>query len=596
MMASTTSWTGDNPILEYWRQISAGEVLVCRKIHDTYAHLAWKVEHPGEFYYSPERAAHVIRFVEKYCKHSKGKFGGKPVLLELWEKAMLAAIFGFVDDEGLREYRMATLIIGKKNGKSLLGSAVGNYMLFADGEAGPEVYAVATKKDQAKIIWNEARRMVRKSPALLRRARTLVSEIHCDGNDGVFKALASDSDTLDGLNIHCVLMDEIHQWKNGRALFDIMADGVTARDQPLIFATSTAGYIREDIYDEIYEEAERTVDGYTNPDGYHDERRIYFIYELDSRNEWMDIANAVKANPGLGTIKNRQALEEKIHRAMENPRLVKNLLCKEFNIRETSSEAWLTFEEIQNRETFQVPTRDGAEPVPKPLHAARPRVVFGADSWGVPESEYILRPRYGIGGTDLSSTTDLTAAKVLFQVPESEKLYVLQMYWLPEALLEKRVKEDQIPYDTWYDQGLLRLSRGNKINPHDVTEWYMEVQQTLDIYMYAIGYDEWGAEMWAEEMRSIFGKDTMFPVRQGVKTLSAPMKLLGADLAAKRIVYNDHPIDAWCLQNTSYEEDKNGNIQPKKTNNPRRRIDGAAALLDAYTIYRQKEEEYRNII
>lgn len=418
--------------------------------------------------------------------------------------------------------------------------------------------------------------MIRKSAVLLRRARTLVSEILCDGNDGVFKALASDSDTLDGLNVHGALMDEIHQWKNGTALYNIIADGVTAREQPLIFITSTAGFVRGDIYDEKYEEAERLIDGYDNPDGYQDERRIAFIYELDSRNEWMDPDCWQKANPGLGTIKNRQALADKVERAKKNPRNVKNLLCKEFNIRETSSGAWLTFEEIRNPATFAIEKRDGG-------------------FYGSGDADILLKPRYGIGG-DLSSTTDLTAAKVIFMVPESETIYVIQMYWLPEDLLERRAKEDQIPYDLWYEQGLLRLSRGNKINPHDVTEWFIEVQEQLDIYLYALGYDEWGAEMWAEEMRQIFGQDTLVPVRQGVKTLSAPMKLLGADLSAKRIVYNDHPIDEWCLQNTSYEEDKNGNIQPKKTNNARRRIDGAAALLDAYTVFRQKEEEYRNII
>lgn len=566
-----------NPILEYWAEISAGRVIVSQKIARTYRKLADDVEHPGEWYYSENRAEHVIAFIEKYCKHSKGKFGGKPVRLELWEKALLAAVFGFVDDEGNRKYREALLIVAKKNGKSLLASAVGNYLLFGDGEAGPEIYAVATKKDQAKIIWNEARRMIRKSAALLRRARTLVSEILCDGNDGVFKALASDSDTLDGLNVHGALMDEIHQWKNGMALYNIIADGVTAREQPLIFITSTAGFVRGDIYDEKYEEAERLIDGYDNPEGYQDERRIAFIYELDSRNEWMDPDCWQKANPGLGTIKNRQALADKVERAKKNPRNVKNLLCKEFNIRETSSGAWLTFEEIRNPATFRIERKDGG--------------FFGPE-----DADITLKPRYGLGGVDLSSTTDLTAAKVIFMVPGNENLYVLQMYWLPEDLLERRVHEDQIPYDLWHEQGLLRLSRGNKINPHDVTEWFVEVQEQLDIYLYALGYDEWGAEMWAAEMRQIFGQDTLIPVRQGVKTLSAPMKLLGADLSAKRIVYNDNPIDEWCLQNTGCEEDKNGNIQPKKTNNARRRIDGAAALLDAYTVFRQKEEEYRNIL
>lgn len=586
---------GENPILEYWRKISAGEIVVGKKIRTLYKKLAEDVENPGEWFYSQKRANHVIDFIERYCRHSKGKLGGKPVRLELWEKAMLAAGFGFINEDGIRRYREIILIIGKKNGKSTISAAVGNYMLFADGEAGPEVYAVATKKDQAKIIWEEARRMVRKSPALLRRARTLVAEIVNDANDGKFRALASDKDTLDGLNVSCALMDEIHQWKAGRGLYNIIADGVTAREQPMIMITSTAGTIREDIYDEKYEEAENILGSFDNPEMYHEERVLPVIYELDSRNEWQDPECWIKANPGLGTIKNLRTLSDKVAAAKANPRLLKNLLCKEFNIRETSSEAWLTYEEIRNRETFRIPERGWTdEEIENGRHD--PGMKIFPDWLGKEDAEITLRPRYAIGGVDLSGTTDLTAAKAIFQVPESEKIFVCSMYWIPEDVLERRVQEDKIPYDLWHEQGLLRLTRGNKINPHDVTEWFKELWERFDLFFYAIGYDEWGAEMWAEEMRQYFGADTMIPVRQGVKTLSAPMKLLGADLAAHRIVYNDNPIDQWCLMNTSYEEDKNGNIQPKKTNNPRRRIDGAAALLDAYTVFLQKEEAYKTII
>ena len=168
----------------------------------------------------------------------------------------------------------------KENGKSLLASIVGLYMLTADGEMGPEVYAVATKKDQSKIIWSESKRMVKKSPSLLKRVKPLVAELQTEFNDGVFKPLASDSDTLDGLNVHCVLMDEIHQWKQGKALYDIMADGVTAREQPLTYITSTAGTIREDIYDQKYEEAEMVINGYRDPDGYKDEHFIALFTNL----------------------------------------------------------------------------------------------------------------------------------------------------------------------------------------------------------------------------------------------------------------------------------------------------------------------------
>lgn len=553
-----------NPIREYWELITSGEEIVSQKVRKTYKKVIADLDDKtSAFYYSPKRANHVIEFVENFCRHSKGKMGGQPIRLELWEKALLATVFGFVDINGNRKYREVLLIVGKKNGKSLLASCVGLYMQAADGEPGADVYAVATKKDQAKIIWQEARRMVRKSLVLQKRIRTLVAEMVSDFNDGVFKPLASDSDTLDGLNIHCALMDEIHQWKAGRALFDIIADGVIAREQPLIFITSTAGTIREDLYDEKYEEAERVINGYFDPDGYHDEQFIAFIYELDNRKEWTNPACWKKANPGLGTIKSLPALQQKVSKAIQNPALVKNLVCKEFNIRETSSEAWLTFEQLDNPATFDLAA---------------------------------LTPRYGVGGADLSSTTDLTAAKVLFMVPEDPRIYVLQMYWLPEELLERRIREDKIPYDKWLDRGLLRVSPGNKVHAKYVTEWFREIQEEKDIYLPWIGYDSWSAVYWVEEMQQFFGKESMVPVHQGKKTLSAPMKQLGADLESKLIVYNRNPIDVWCLANTSYEEDKNGNIQPCKTSRATRRIDGTSALLDAYTVLQDNITEYKNMI
>lgn len=564
-MGAMIKYSSDyNPIAEYWDDIVSGEVVVGYKIRKTFEKLMYDLNNQtGLYFYSHSRANHVIEFVENYCKHSKGKMGGKSVILEKWEKAILAAIFGFIDIEGNRQYREAMLIVGKKNGKSLLASAVGNYLQNADGEAGPEVYAVATKKDQSKIIWSEAKRMVKKSPTLKRRVKCLVSELVSDFNDGVFKPLASDSDTLDGLNVHGALMDEIHQWKNGKSLYDIIADGTSAREQPLIFITSTAGTIREDIYDQKYEEAERVINGYFDEGGYKDEHFIAFIYELDNRKEWTDSGCWQKANPGLGTIKNLKALAAKVERAKSNPLLVKNLVCKEFNIRETTSEAWLTFEQINNIESFDI---------------------------------LELKPRYGIGGADLSSTTDLTAAKALFMVPNDNKIYVLQMYWLPEDLLEKRTKEDKIPYDLWHEQGLLRLCPGNSVHPKFVTEWFKELMELHDLYISWVGYDGWSAKYWVEEMKSFFGENTMIPIIQGKKTLSGPMKKMGADLESKLIVYNNNPIDKWCLTNTSIDVDKNDNIQPIKTSNQRRRIDGAAALLDAYVVLQDKLEEYQNMI
>lgn len=552
-----------NPILEYWEQIQTDKTLVPKKVYQQYEEIVRWIKEDGykEWYYSPERANHVIEFAENFCCHSKGKMAGKKVILELWEKAYLAATYGFVDIEGNRKHQRVVLIVGKKNGKSLLDSIMGLYGLVGDGEGGPEIYAVATKKDQARIVWQEAKRMVNKSPILKKRIKTLVGEINSDFNDGVFKALASDADSLDGLNIHVVIMDEWHQWKNGRALYDIMADGITAREQPLIVMTSTAGTIREDIFDEIYEEAEIQFNNMKLGNEV-DDRTLFFIYELDKKSEWWDANNWIKANPGLGTIKKLRALQDKAKRVAGNLRLEKNFVCKEFNIRETSSETWLTFDQLNNTDTFDLGR---------------------------------LKPRYCVAGIDLGATTDLTCATIIFRVPDDEILYVKQMYWLPGDLLEKRIKEDKIPYDIWLDQGLLRISEGNKVNYKDVTKWLLEVQNEMDVYIFKIGYDSWGSTYFIDELEQNLGKIAE-PVIQGAKTFSNPLKRVAVELESKKINYNNNPIFKWNLSNAAVSVDRNDNIALIKTSNSRRRIDGVASFMDAFIVYERHYNDYINLI
>lgn len=551
-----------NPILEYWEQIKNKEVIVSDKIYQTYKYLAWKVEHPSQYFYSSVRANHFFEFAENLCRLSQGKDGYKLVKLELWEKAFLGAVFGFIDEEGNRQYREACFIVGKKNGKSLIASLVGNYLLCADGEIGPEIYSVATKKDQSKKIWLPAKLMILQSPLLRKVIKPLVSSLSCAFNFGEFKYLSSDADTLDGLNIHGVLMDELQQWKNGRALYNIMSDGMSAREQPLCLITTTAGTIREDIYDEKYDEYSRIIRGYQDG-SYVDDRRIGFIYELDKREEWKEEKNWQKANPGLGPIKSLSDLREKVDRAKKNSVLVKNLLCKEFNIRETSEQAWLNFDTIVNEATFDIKA---------------------------------LKPRYGIIGLDLSDTTDLTCATVLFRVPNDEGIYVKQMYWIPSDRLEEHIKTDKVPYDIWVDQGWVRLCEGNRINYHDVIDWLKEVTAEDDIYYFKAGYDSWNAKYIVDEIESLVGKQGAVPVIQGPKTFSSPLKSMKAELEAKKVNYNNNPVLRWNFTNAKVSIDRNDNLALIKTSNATKRIDGVASLMDAFIVYEDNKEDYLNLV
>ena len=243
------------------------------------------------------RARLPIDFIEKFCKHSKGKWAGQPVKLELFQKAFIEGLFGFVDkDTGIRKYKKGALFVGRKNGKSTLDSGLSNYMLTKDGEGGAEIYSIATKRDQAKVVWDECKRMIKKSPELDKRIRCLVNGIYYDRTESFMKALASDSNSLDGLNAHFVIADEVHAWKD-KNLLDVMYDSMSAREQPMLLETSTMGTIRESVFDNEYDYFSQIILGYEGMSDVIDETVLPIIYELDNPDEWKDEKKWFKANP-----------------------------------------------------------------------------------------------------------------------------------------------------------------------------------------------------------------------------------------------------------------------------------------------------------
>lgn len=301
-------------IEEYYQWILDNPTKVNNKIKIVYKKLVNDIKHPVKvsfynrlndenethtFVFDAELGRRPIEFIETYCKHSKGKWAGKPVRLELWQKAFVEALFGFVDeDTRLRKYKKGILFVGRKNGKSTLASGLGLYMLTKDGEGGSEVYSVATKKDQAKFVWDESKRMVKKSPALASRIRCLVNGLFYDATESQFKALASDSNTLDGLNAYFVIADEVHAW-NDKNLLDVMYDSMSAREQPMLCEFSTMGTVRESVFDNEYTYGEQIIKGYIGDSEIKDETILPIIYELDTVDEWQNEESWIKANPRI---------------------------------------------------------------------------------------------------------------------------------------------------------------------------------------------------------------------------------------------------------------------------------------------------------
>lgn len=555
-------------IEEYYNWILDNPKKVNKKVKSVYKELVDNIRNPKtiSFYnkltketekhtyvFDEKKGLRPIHFIEKYCKQSKGKWAGKPIKLELWQKAFIEAAFGFVDKEtGLRKYNKAILFVARKNGKSTIASGLANYMLTKDGEGGAEVYSLASKREQAKIVWEESVKMIKKSDALRKRIRCLIGGIYYDATDSFFRPLASDSSTLDGANAHFVVADEVHAWKDIN-LIDVMFDSMSARTQPMFLETSTMGTIREGAFDIEYNYCSNMI---AKKLPIPDETTLAVIYELDNPNEWQDEECWYKANPGLDTIKNIGSLRDKVSKAVNDSTKLKNLLCKDFNIRQNDTQTWLSFEELNN------------------------------------ESEYSsFNDCYCIGGCDLSSTTDLTCATLIGY--QDKQIKVKQMYFLPDSNIDKKINEDKIPYDKWIKKGFLRLCDGSKVNYHDVTEWFVEQVRDFDLRPLWVGYDSWNAQYWKDEMVSQ-GFD-MVEVRQGAKTMSDPMKQMKADLIDKKINYNNNPILKWCLSNLSIKQDENENIRPVKEKS-RQRIDGAVSLIDAYCIFVEKQQEYLNYI
>lgn len=543
-------------VTEYLEEIKASKCIVSKRCRRQYEKLVDDIVNPKDGYiFDQKKAERPIEFIEKFCKHSKGEWAGQPLKLELFQKAFISALFGFADKKtGYRKYRETLLYVARKNGKSVLLSGIALYMLIADNEPGAEVYSVASKKDQSKIIFSETYNMVRQSPDLVQVIKKRKSDLYFNLTFSKMQPLGKNSDTLDGLNSSLVIIDELHSIKD-RNLYEVMKQSQSARRQPLLIMITTAGTIRECIFDDMYKYACGVCDGTID-----DPHFLPIIYELDNKKEWLDPMKWEKANPGLNKIKKLDDLISKVQRAKQSPRDLTGVLVKDFNVIETAASTWLTFEDVNNEETFDLQQFKGY---------------------------------YCIGGADLSRNGDLTAATLLF-MDKQEKRYVTQMYFLPKDNFEERVHDEKIPYDKWLEAGLLRLCEGNSINYSDVTAWFMEMVEKYDVTPAWIYYDPYSAAYWVQEMQS--NGFNMVKCFQGVKTLSLPMQQLGTDLAAKKINYNNNPLLKWCITNTGVKSDVNGNIQPIKSNSPKYRIDGLASLLDAYVGLIDHYNEYLEAI
>lgn len=499
---------------------------------------------------------HAIDFIEGFCRHYEGELAGQLVKLDLWQKAFIQTLFGWVEKKSkIRRFREFMLLVARKNGKSMLSACIMVYMLVADGEPGAQCVSVATKYDQASIVYKTARKIIEQDEDLRAMVKPIIGGMEFKLTSSTMKALASNSKTLDGLNLHYVSCDELHAQAD-RNMYDVTRQGMKARKQPIFGSITTAGFAREGIYDSLFEYAQGVATGSIT-----DLRFLPVLYKLDSREEWTNPECWEKANPGLGTIKSREQLADDVEKAKNDPSYLPTLLVKDFDIQENAASTWLTYQAAVNE------------------------TVVSMD---------YLKKSYAIGGCDLSATTDLTCATLLIRKPEDPRYYVLQKYFLPSARVNtvESASRKEAPYRLWAEQGWLTICEGASVDFHAVTEWFVEMVRAYDIRPLWIGYDAALSGYWVPEMTE-YGFD-MDRVRQGPFTWTYPMKMMQGAFDDHLVVYQNNPMLRWCLLNTgkkSTNKDGIESIQPVKVSDTRR-IDGMVSLLNAWVSYTNHYDDY----
>ncbi len=532
---------------EYLYQQYIDDVLSGRQVVGKWARLAVERHvrdlETGEdrgLYFSAKAAHHVIDFFG-FLRHSKGEWAGTPVHLEAWQQFMLGCLFGWLREDGTRRFRTGYLEISRKNGKSTIAAGVGLYLLDADGEGGAEVYSAATKRSQAKITFDEATRMVKSSPFLRRRIKTVRDNLHIEGTASKFEPLGRDADSMDGLNIHGAIVDELHAHKT-RDVWDVLDTATGARRQPLIFAITTAGFDRESVCWELHEYTQKLLDRMFEDDSF-----FGIIYAVDEEDDWEDQRHWGKANPNLGVSVKLDDLQRKAVKAKEMPASLNSFLRLHLDLWTQAESRWMD-----------------------------------AEKWlacGVAVDGEGLRGRTCFAGLDLSSTTDIAGYALVFPPQtEADRYQVIWRYFIPEDSMRQRSRRDQVPYDAWVRAGYIMATPGNVVDYGFILAQLDEDAQRYDIQ--EVAFDRWGAAQIQSQLMDKGGEDWLVQFGQGFASMSPPMKELERIVLDGKLAHGNNPVGNWMAANLVARQDPAGNIKPDKEKSIEK-IDGIVMLLMA---------------
>ena len=487
--------------------------------------------------YFDEKAARLALDFFGLLKHSKGEWAGQTLELEGWQQFVVWNLFGWMREDRTRRFRTSYLEVARKNGKSTLAAGIGLKLFIADNEPGAEVYSAATKRDQARITHSEATRMVKASPALRKRVRVFRDNLNIENTASKFEPLGRDTDSMDGLNIHGAIIDELHAHKN-RDLVDILETARGSRRQPLQFEITTAGYDRESICYQHHDYTEKVLTGAVQDD-------LWFgiIFTIDKEDDWQDETVWRKANPNLGVSKKIEYMREQAKKAREMPSQLNAFLRLDLDVWTQSETKWIDLEHWR-------------------------ACGSAVDANG-------LRGRRCYAGLDLSTTTDISALVLIFP-PEAEddRYQVLCRFWIPEEAMHERSRRDRVPYETWVRQGYITATPGNVIDYDYILSQIDEDAQMYDLH--EIAFDRWGATRIVQDLQEM--GLTVVQFGQGFASMSAPMKELEKLILSHRLAHGNNPVLTWMADNLVASVDPAGNIKPDKARSIEK-IDGIVALI-----------------
>ena len=535
----------DDYILQYYQGIKDGGIIVGKWIRLWYEYIVNGLE-SGRFVYSHKKAMAAIKFIENFCHHHEGKKAPGLLELELWQKAFASVVFGIMDHNGHRQLREVVLIIARKNGKTLFAGAIAEYMNFMDGEYGSRIYFCATKLDQAKLCYDAYYQMLLNEPELSELAKKRRTDIYIESTNSSAQPLTFNSRKADGLNPHLAVCDEIASWHGDAGLkqYEVLKSALGAREQPLILSISTAGYENDSIYDELIKRSTAVLNGSSR-----ETRLAPFLYMIDDVNRWNDISELKKSNPNLGVSTTADYLLEEIAVAEQSASKKVEFITKYCNIKQNSSAAWFTHEELQKMfdQDFTL-----------------------ADFAGC----------YALGGIDLSQTTDLTAAVLL--VEKGGIIHVFAQFFMPAEVIQEATHRDGVQYQAYVDRGLLMPSGENLIDYHDCFNWFRMMVEAYKIYPLQIGYDRYSAQYLVKEMED-YGFH-MESVHQGFNLTGIEDNLEGLIRDGKIKCASDSDLMKIHMLGAAQMIETNTSAHPRKKLvklEKNTHVDGVAALLDA---------------